>query len=197
MNRIRTKLRSRRGASITFALLLFLVCAVVSSVVVVAGSAAAGRMSQMTTMDQRYYAVTSAAELLCGVFDGKTVQVTTARTGEDEGTVPAETDAILAHASKQLVKLLSTGGAEETSPVNFTLSAEKNGLGCTVRETVGRNGLLAFEVTSGDGTAAASYTLRVVFASDVRRDAADSSATQTTTQVTWKLNSIRRGGAGA
>ena len=41
MNGIGQKLRSDRGASITFALLLFLVCAVVSSVVIVAGTAAA------------------------------------------------------------------------------------------------------------------------------------------------------------
>ena len=38
---IKNKLQSKRGASITFALLLFLVCSVVSIVVVVAGSAAA------------------------------------------------------------------------------------------------------------------------------------------------------------
>ena len=63
-NRILTKLRSRTGASITFALLLFLVCAVLSSVIIVAASAAAGRMSGIAEADQRYYAVTSAAELL-------------------------------------------------------------------------------------------------------------------------------------
>ena len=63
-NRILTKLRSRTGASITFALLLFLVCAVLASVILVAASAAAGRMSGIAEADQRYYAVTSAAELL-------------------------------------------------------------------------------------------------------------------------------------
>ena len=38
MSGIRTKLNSQRGASITFALLLFLVCAVVGSVVLTAGT---------------------------------------------------------------------------------------------------------------------------------------------------------------
>ena len=64
MKAIRNKLISRRGASITFALLLFLVCAVLSSVIIAASTAAAGRMSRAAEMDQRYYAVTSAAEFL-------------------------------------------------------------------------------------------------------------------------------------
>ena len=53
MSILKKKVASRRGASITFALLLFLVCAVVSSVVIVAGTAAAGRISRMAEMDQR------------------------------------------------------------------------------------------------------------------------------------------------
>ena len=72
MNRIRQKLTSQSGASITYALLLFLVCAVVSSVVLAAGTAASGRMSKSVENDQRYYAVTSAAELLKNQLDGKT-----------------------------------------------------------------------------------------------------------------------------
>ena len=53
MQNLKIKLRSETGASITFALLLFLVCSVVSIVVVVAGSAAAGRMSQRAETDHR------------------------------------------------------------------------------------------------------------------------------------------------
>lgn len=75
MERVRQKLLSQRGASITFALLLFLVCAIISSVVIVAGTAASGRMSQIAEMDQRYYAVTSAAELLKDTLDGKGITV--------------------------------------------------------------------------------------------------------------------------
>ena len=66
--RIKDKLRSQTGASITFALLLFLVCAVLSSVIIVAATAASGRMSKIAETDQRYYAVTSAAELLKNLF---------------------------------------------------------------------------------------------------------------------------------
>lgn len=83
MNSIRRKLRSQKGASITFALLLFLVCAVLSGVIIVAASTASGRMDQIAESDQRYYAVTSAAELLKDVLDGKTVTVKTVETSTE------------------------------------------------------------------------------------------------------------------
>ncbi len=76
-NRIKNKLRSRAGASITFALLLFLVCSVLCSVVLTAATSASGRMSQIAEADQRYYAVTSAAELLKSIIDGKTASIVT------------------------------------------------------------------------------------------------------------------------
>ncbi len=75
MQAIRRKLRSRRGASITFALLIFLVCAVVGSVVLTAATAASGRMSKLAEMDQRYYSVTSAADLLAQELSNKTVTI--------------------------------------------------------------------------------------------------------------------------
>ena len=56
--------QDEQGASLSIALLLFLVCAVVSTVVLAAGTAASGRMSQSVESDQRYYAVTSAAEYI-------------------------------------------------------------------------------------------------------------------------------------
>ncbi len=68
-NRIKNKLRSQTGASITFALLLFVVCAVLCSVVLAAATSASGRLSRIAEVDQRYYAVTSAAELLIDEFE--------------------------------------------------------------------------------------------------------------------------------
>ncbi len=72
---IYAKLKTKEGASITYALLLFLVCAVVGSIVIAAGTAASGRMSKAVEMDQRYYSVMSAAELLIQELDSKTVEV--------------------------------------------------------------------------------------------------------------------------
>ena len=67
-NIIMNKLRSQTGASITFALLIFLVCTVLCSVILTAATASSARMSGIAEADQRYYAVTSAAELIEDVF---------------------------------------------------------------------------------------------------------------------------------
>jgi len=68
---ISKKLRSSKGASLTFALLAFLVCAVISAVLLASASAATGRLSNLAETDQRYYAVTSAAQLFCDTLNGQ------------------------------------------------------------------------------------------------------------------------------
>ncbi len=68
---ISKKLRSSKGASLTFALLAFLVCAVISAVLLASASAASGRLSNLAESDQRYYAVTSAAQLFCDTLEGQ------------------------------------------------------------------------------------------------------------------------------
>ena len=69
MNMMKKKLNSERGASISWALLIFLVCTVVGSVVLVAGTTASGRFSKLAENDQGYYAVTSSAGLLRDVLN--------------------------------------------------------------------------------------------------------------------------------
>ena len=70
-----SKIKSKKGASITYALLLFLVCAVVGAIVLAAGTAAAGRFKNLVKSDQRYYSVHSAAELMNSQFAGRTVTI--------------------------------------------------------------------------------------------------------------------------
>ena len=67
------KLKSENGASLSFALLLFLVCAVVGSVILTSGTAASGRLSRLRDMDARYYSVNSAAYLIRDLMDGQIV----------------------------------------------------------------------------------------------------------------------------
>ncbi len=69
------KLRSRKGASLTFALLAFLVCAVISAVLLASAMATSGRMSKLAETDRRYYAVTSAARLFCDALDGQSFKI--------------------------------------------------------------------------------------------------------------------------
>lgn len=72
-------LRSQTGASITFALLLFLICSLVGALVITAGTTAAGRMANLAEMDQRYYSVSSAANLLADELNNSTVKITRVR----------------------------------------------------------------------------------------------------------------------
>ena len=84
--RLKQKLRSTVGASLSMALLLFLVCAAVGAVVLAAGTAAAGSASQRAEMDQRYYSVVSAAELVRDALNGKSYTVV-----REKNTVLTET----------------------------------------------------------------------------------------------------------
>ena len=201
MNRIRNKLQSRRGASITFALLLFLVCAVISSVVIVAASTAGGRLSTVREMDQRYYAATAAADVLRQTLDGKTAIVSYQTSG---GTTTATTTAtgILGDASKLAV----TGGDQALAaipPIENTVDDVK--YTCTITGMV-NNGLLTFDIAAGGGKFNKNgiYTLQLVFTSTVMKTE-EASTTEGSlpagssgkAKVTWKTGSIRkiRGGA--
>ena len=121
MSRIKNRLRSRRGASITFALLLFLVCAVLSSVIIVAATAAAGRIAGMAEADQRYYAVTSASELLKDLISGKTVTVATvtkSSTGENtylDGVIQGTASSDLTNDSGYPIVYVVNGSADGMS----------------------------------------------------------------------------------
>ena len=115
--RISAKLKDQSGASITYALLLFLVCAVVSSVVLAAGTAASGRMSQSVSNDQRYYSVTSAAEFLKKELDGKSV-VLKKNSADDDASyvVSGDVSKLLSEISKSAV-LVSKASPPDDSPV--------------------------------------------------------------------------------
>lgn len=72
---IKKKLRSDRGATLSMAMLLFLVCAIVGGVIIAAATAAAGRLSQIAETDRRYYNVTSAVQVLSEQIAGEEVTI--------------------------------------------------------------------------------------------------------------------------
>lgn len=199
MQAIRNKLKTQKGASITFALLLFLVCAVISSVVIVAATTAAGRMSQLPQMDQRYYAVTSAANLLKSEIDGKEIVVskhegdyTAYYKDKPEEIYPtAKDNTILTDASIQYVK--KKDGVEEAVLIvgpdrSFTLK-DKNGtdkefLTCKIDEMVQMNGLLYFEIRNSTDPA---YILQIVFSPNIK-----DFATGNQTRLAWKFHSMKK-----
>ena len=67
------KIQSETGASLSFALLIFLVCTVVGSVILTSGTASSGRLSRLKDVDTRYYSVESAANLIRKTMDGRVV----------------------------------------------------------------------------------------------------------------------------
>lgn len=195
MNAMKNKIKSQKGASITFALLIFLVCAVVSSAVIVAATTAAGRFSTMEEMDERYYAVTDACELLCNKLDGQTATVT--YTIDAEGNVTSATatvsgNPILKDVSEKLIKgtegsILPTGFSQ---PIEVTGQDGKTKYACSIGESL-QGGTLTFDVISeggkiNNGTYKA-YKLSAIFASNVKMKAVDQIAI-----VTWKLRSLKK-----
>lgn len=68
LSRIREKCISEAGASLSIALLFFVLCAVCASVILTAASVAAGRIRRISTGDQHYYSVRSAARYLNECF---------------------------------------------------------------------------------------------------------------------------------
>ena len=189
------KIRSQDGASITFALLLFLVCAVVSSVLIAAGSAAAGRASRAAEMDQRYYSVTSAADLLRSTLDGQSVEVQTgtviteirysdsAAVTTEEEPLPTTIDGVSDGGTSRRTILADAAcalaGVDAASfPVRRTLNLKASGggldagalaaLSVTVKQTLSENGTLTLDVTNTDRTKG-TYALRLTFMADVSR----------------------------
>lgn len=77
------KLGSEEGASLTYAILLFLVCAVIGSIVLTAGTIASGRLAEKAEMDQRYYHVVSTAEFLKDTLENQKVVIIREKKGSD------------------------------------------------------------------------------------------------------------------
>lgn len=202
MSAIKNKLQSRRGASITFALLLFLVCAVISSVVIVAATASAGRMSGVKETDQRYYAAIEAAKRLQTIFDGKQLEVTyDLDKNKKEDRSQASYNLIKGTGSYQMLKdysfYLLTQEMPYTEAATEIPNAAAADYTCTVTPKL-EGGLLTFSISVTGGTEninTGTYALDIVFASNVKRPDPGSGATTARATVSWKLHSLKKGRA--
>ena len=121
MNQLQRKLRSQKGASITIALLIFLVCAVVGVSVLVAGTASAGRMASAAKADQRFYAVSSAGEQLIGMIEGEQVQVIIKKTTETDISSGEKTTTKELTLKKRLVDNTGTNTDGEGGSASYTV----------------------------------------------------------------------------
>ncbi len=220
MQAMKKKIQSQRGASLTYALLVFLVCAVVGSAVLTAGTAAGGRMDNLAEMDQRYYSVNSAARLMIDMITGDEIQVekTTPDTdgaSADPGSDPAPAPASEFHyfrlkGTEREVIDVSSGfpsltveagdriarGLSANQVRTITVSADKDGV-MTVEgtETIYPDGRLEIElgnqIESADDE---HYVIHLCFAPEVFQQLREKDIAQNleieTTTLKWKLTEI-------
>ena len=164
----------------------------ISSVVIVAATAVGGRASKMAEMDQRYYAVNSAAELLRDVLEEQTVTVTTGTTtvstvdqdGNEETEDPVGIDPevllngepveeddkgkLIIAAAMKLVDL------EGTLPVTLSLAAEDEGyaaLSVTMSPRMSDEKLFV-DIFNAD-IAKGVYSLRLTFKANATKNSSD------------------------
>jgi len=208
LQKLKQKLKSQTGASITFALLLFLVCAVVGSAVLVAGTAAAGRMSKIAEMDQRYYAVNSAARLLVETIQEKPLEIVKTETAETGGPVYTvdgvsfsnsdPTISSIAQDAAYWLGYLRTEKISESKQLNLLLSSDNTDLNSSIEvsivETINPDGSLLFEIRNKtNSTDTGQYGLCMSFGLDkVENDELNMQKNEhvLTTTLQWKLSDI-------
>ena len=211
---IRAKLKDNTGASITYALLLFLVCAVVGSVVLAAGTAAAGRMSQSVETDQRYYAVSSAASVLKKELDNKDASVGFTVNAEGvrsfssfkgsrstfSDSIPASLNmSITDYASAVATGIMSAG----TQPVVLDLVLPNKNPNITAKVAVtvtppsdSNDPVLQLDVYNESTDSEPTYKLRLVFHAGIdeirgkKRDSEGNEITTVTDKITWSFYKI-------
>lgn len=192
MNAMKNKIKSQKGASITFALLLFLVCAIISSVVIVAATAAAGRMSEQAEMDERYYAVTAVARQLKKEIDGKevTLEYTKANPVDAKVTAPDNVGNILTLASTNILTK-----TEIPIPVNSGLAIQNGDktVSCMVTGTLTADGTLEFDIKATTTGNNRTYNLKQRFASTLKLSATDSAETKASATVKWRMLDMEKG----
>ena len=214
MQAIKNKIRSRRGASISYALMLFLVAAVVGSVVLTAGTAASGRMSQIAEMDQRYYSVNSAARLLIDTLQDDTVKVEKTTAPDAEGTPTTSYECFVGDKKVEIednYPSLSVGAAatlakaadsfeKQELNIDITVEMDSDGndidLAVTGTETLYADGSLRFELRNKTEDAnARQYVINLTFSADKKTartwDASTNTETVTTT-IKWTLSDVDR-----
>lgn len=136
--RIMQKIQSQRGASLSMALMLFLICTVVSSIVLAAGTAVAGRLSQLREADASYYNVSSAARFvwdeLKGGDDNNGLVVNVTRTCNAQKNADGEWDGWLMRIDSVLdtsadAKSISSSNATLFQLATYDLIMDKESIG--------------------------------------------------------------------
>ena len=214
MNALKNKIKSQRGASITFALLLFLVCAVISGVVIVAATAAAGRMSNQDEMDERYYAVTAAASRLNDIFNGREVIINyslkdVGKPDYDDVTVKDSNGelftntTLLYRTSKDVLQGVVYGDMEsinEPDQISITDTVSESSVTCTVDRKLNYDGRTEYTVSAQKTVNASNkgkYTVYISFSPNVLSKTEDLINKNGRAVIKWKLLGVKKNRAEA
>ena len=187
IKKITKKLKSENGASLSFALLLFLVCAAIGGVVLNAGTLSTSKLVDRATMDKRYYEVTSAVEFLKDKFEnGEAVVITRTNTNDTSWTFSC-------NGSDDLSSLFAKALLEDTSDLkklydsNFYHSASFENLILHFKSSDGlithevnitpniNNGVVILDVKSTDG----KYWLKITLSPDIKEVTSKNEGTET------------------
>ena len=137
MKAVQRKLQDRSGATLTVALIFFIMCAAAGSVILAAATTSTGRLAELQASDQNYYAVVSAAKLIRDEIDGQTISVGQKETKIVTTTRTEKTEKDANGADVTVV--------EETTKTEYSYSAPKfehlkdttAGAGITSKTTTG------------------------------------------------------------
>ena len=152
MNAVQRKLQDRSGATLTVALLFFIMCAAAGSDILAAATTSTGRLAELQASDQNYYAVVSAAKLIRDEIDGQTIGV---KQTETKIVTTTRTEKMETDASGAEVTVV-----EETTKTEYSYSTPKfehlkdttAGTGNTSTTTAGTDITSATKFESFNGT---------------------------------------------
>ena len=130
---MRKKLQSRSGASIVFALFIFLFCAFVGASILVIASTTTGELSDKQKNDQAYYTLTSLADYLSGELTNTTYyyaeETSNCRVYPDSGVLDNTVLAMANQISANLRNDITTPSDPQT--LTFTFASDDDSLSST------------------------------------------------------------------
>lgn len=197
---INKKWHSNSGASLALALLLFLVCVIIGSIVITAGTVASGRLADKAKNDQRYYRVTSAAELLKNKLDKKEVVIERKKDKDGNYSISYNNMDRKDFLTARAIELLgSTSGeamwnadfytfteSESEYTLNFVDKSSTNRFSADIK-TRTHDGIVDMLVTSEN------YTLLMTLTPEVSevKSTVENEETKTAT-ITWHVSNIEK-----
>lgn len=152
MNAVQRKLQDRSGATLTVALLFFIMCAAAGSVILASATTSTGRLAELKASDQNYYAVVSAAKLLRDEIDGQTIGVKQTETKTVTTTRTEKKEKDESGADVTVVEETTKTEYSYSTPVFEHLEDTTAGAGITSKTTTGTDITSATEFESFNRT---------------------------------------------